>query len=198
MIFKNKKKIKNIYYIEGDYNYGRLDKLTKGWRGKIKNYSVILGGGIHLLDLIIKLKGAKIKTIFTSSNKIVSKKFKNTPHDFAISVLKFKDNSLAKICSNFSSSTDHHHLFNVYAENTSFFYQRDRSTQYFREKDKKSKIEIKYKYNNKTKAGMLTNFFDTIYKGKKNLRISENDLFYLMKICLKLVESQNKNKIIKL
>ena len=50
----------------------------------------------------------------------MSKKFKNTPHDFAISVLKFKDNSLAKICSNFSSSTDHHHLFNVYAENTSF------------------------------------------------------------------------------
>ena len=110
-------------------------------------------------------------------------------------ILKFKDNSLAKICSNFSSSTDHHHLFNVYAENTSFFYQRDRSIQYFREKDKKSKIEVKYKYNNKTKAGMLINFFDTIYKGKKNLRISENDLFYLMKICLKLVESQNKNKM---
>jgi predicted dehydrogenase len=198
MIFKNKKKIKKIYYIEGDYNYGRLDKLTKGWRGKIKNYSVILGGGIHLLDLIIKLKGLKIKSIFTSSNKIISKKFKNTPDDFAISILKFKDNSIAKICSNFSSSTDHHHIFNIYSESTSFFYHRDRSIQYFREKDKKSKIEVKYKYNNKTKAGMLKNFFDAINKGKKKLRISENELFYLMKICLRLVESQNKNKIIKL
>ena len=30
-----KKKLGDIYHIEGDYNYGRLKKLTKGWRGKI-------------------------------------------------------------------------------------------------------------------------------------------------------------------
>ena len=39
----------DIYYLEMDYNYGRLKKITDGWRGKIKNYSVVLGGAYTLL-----------------------------------------------------------------------------------------------------------------------------------------------------
>ena len=196
-LIKEKKKLKKIYYVEGDYNYGRIDKLTKGWRGKINDYSVILGGGIHLIDLILKLKGKNVKEIFTMSNKIITNKFKNTPDDFAVSLLKFEDDSIAKISSNFSSSTDHHHIFNLYSKDTSFFYKRDKSEQCFREKDNKPKIEVKYNYDNKTKGQMLKNFLDAISK-KKKLMISENELFYLMKICLILVESQKKNKIISL
>ena len=37
-----------------------------------------------------------------------------------------------------------------------------------------------------------------LFQKKNKLIVSENDLFYLMKICLKLVESQKKNKVIKL
>ena len=196
-LIKEKKKLKKIYYLEGDYNYGRIDKLTKGWRGKIKDYSVILGGGIHLIDLILKLKGKNVKEIFTMSNKIITNKFKDTPNDFAVSLLKFEDDSIAKISSNFSSSTDHHHVFNLYSKDTSFSYKRDKSEQSFREKDNKPKIEVKYNYNNKTKGQMLKNFLDAISK-KKKLMISENELFYLMKICLTLVESQKKNKMITL
>ena len=48
-----KKKIKKnffgkIYFIEADYNYGRLEKIISGWRSKIKNYSV----NIHLVCII--------------------------------------------------------------------------------------------------------------------------------------------------
>ena len=123
-LLKNKKKLEKIYFIEGDYNYGRLDKLIYGWRGKINNYSVILGGGIHLLDIILKIKGKKVKEVYTLSNKIITKKFKSIPEDFAISLIKFEDDSIAKISSNFSSSTDHHHIFNIYSKNTSYFYKR--------------------------------------------------------------------------
>ncbi|MDA7604052.1 Gfo/Idh/MocA family oxidoreductase [Candidatus Pelagibacter sp.] len=196
-IIKEKKKIKKIYYLEGDYNYGRIDKLTKGWRGKVKNYSVILGGGIHLLDLILKLKGKKVKEIFTMGNKIISNKFKKTPDDFAVSFLKFEDKSIAKISSNYSSSSDHHHIFNIYSQNSSFFYSRNKSEQYFKEKDRRPKKEKKYNHNNKAKGQMLINFFDAIRK-KKQLIISQKDLFYLMKICLLMVQSKIKNKIIKL
>lgn len=197
-MIKEKKKFKKIYYLEGDYNYGRLDKLTKGWRGKIENYSVILGGGIHLLDLILKIKEKKVKEIYTLSNKLITSNFKKTPDDFAVSLLRFEDNSIAKISSNFSSSTDHHHVLNLYSKNTSFFYNRDQSSQYFREKENKPKIRVKYKYDNKTKGKMLINFFDSILSNKNRLIISENEQFYLMKVCLMLVESQFKKKIIKL
>ena len=197
-MIKEKKKLKKIYFLEGDYNYGRLDKLTNGWRGKIKNYSVILGGGIHLLDLILKLKEKKVKEVYTLSNKIISDKFKNTPDDFAVSLLKFEDESIAKVSSNFASPTDHHHIFNIYSQNTSFFYKHNKSEQNFKEKDNRAKIEIKYKYENKTKGQMLINFFDAIRITRNKLIISENELFYLMKICLMLVKSQKINKVIKL
>lgn len=196
-LIKEKKKLKKTYFLEGDYNYGRIHKLTKGWRGKIKDYSVILGGGIHLIDIILKLKGKKVREMITMSNKIVTNKFKKVPEDFAVSLLKFEDDSIAKISSNYSSSTDHHHIFNIYSKNTSLFYNRDKSQQYFREKENKPKIEVKYRYDNKIKAKMLINFFEAILK-KKKLIVSENELFYLMKICLKLVKSQKKNKLIKL
>ncbi len=197
-LIREKKKLKKIYYLEGDYNYGRLDKLTKGWRGKIKDYSVILGGGIHLIDLILKIKEKKVKEIYTMSNKLISRKFKNYANDFAVSLLKFDDNSIAKISSNFSSPSDHHHIFNVYAQNTSFFYNRNKSEQYFRENENKSSIKLNYKYDNKTKGKMLLNFLSAISRKNSNLIISENELFYLMKICLFLVQSQKKNRIIKL
>jgi len=197
-LIKNKKKLKKTYFLEGDYNYGRLEKLTKGWRGKIKNYSVILGGGIHLLDLILKIKNKKVKEVFTTGNKIITQNLKKIPKDFALSILKFEDNSIAKISSNFSSSTDHHHIFNLYSENTSFFYKRDKSEQFFREIKKKPNITVKYNYNNNDKSEILLNFFETIINQKKKAIISEDDLFYLMKISLMLVESHKKNKIIKL
>lgn len=197
-LIKNRKKFKQLYFLEGDYNYGRIDKLTKGWRGKVKDYSVILGGGIHLLDLILSLKRSKVMEVYTQTNKIITKKFKSVPKDFAISLIKFKDNSIAKISSNFSSSTDHHHIFNLYSKDSSLFYKRNISEEYFREVDNKPKIELKYKFDNNQKKKMLTNFFDAIISKKNKLIVSENDLFYLMKICLKLVESQKKNKVIKL
>ena len=56
-LFKNiKKKIEkdNIFYIEADYIWGRKKKLF-GWRSKIKDYSIILGAGIHVIDLVMWL-----------------------------------------------------------------------------------------------------------------------------------------------
>ena len=72
-LIKNRKNFKQMYFLEGDYNYGRIDKLTKGWRGKVKDYSVILGGGIHLLDLILSLKRSKVMEVYTQTNKIITK-----------------------------------------------------------------------------------------------------------------------------
>ena len=59
------------------------------------------------------------------SNKIITDKFKNIADDFAVSLLKFEDNSIAKISSNFSSSTDHHHIFNIYSQKIFLFFIRE-------------------------------------------------------------------------
>ena len=43
-----------IYLIEVEYNYGRKSKLMDGWRAN-PNYSMVLGGGLHMLDLMFWL-----------------------------------------------------------------------------------------------------------------------------------------------
>jgi predicted dehydrogenase len=45
-----------IVSIDMAYHYGRPEKL-KGWRGQIPNYSLIVGGGIHLVDLACGVAG---------------------------------------------------------------------------------------------------------------------------------------------
>ena len=42
-----------LFHLEGDYDYGRRHKLTDGWRGRIPYYSVVLGGAIHMVDLLL-------------------------------------------------------------------------------------------------------------------------------------------------
>ena len=89
------KKLGDIYHIEGDYNYGRLKKLTKGWRGKIPYYSITLGGGTHIIDIasfLIK----KIIQVKSFSNKIVTKKSTFKFDDNVVSILKFEDNVIGK------------------------------------------------------------------------------------------------------
>ena len=52
-----------LFYIEADYIWGRLNKLTKGWRNKTKNYSLILGTAIHMIDLVMWLINDKPKML---------------------------------------------------------------------------------------------------------------------------------------
>ena len=57
---------------KGDYNYGRFEKLTKGWRGKIPFYSVTQGGGIHMIDIMIWLLKSSPKEVFAIGNNLSS------------------------------------------------------------------------------------------------------------------------------
>ena len=81
MLFNTIKKqinLKEIYYIDAGYLWGRKEKLF-GWRSKTKNYSLTLGASIHIIDLVcwmLKLKPIKVFTKI--SNKITKNtKFKN-------------------------------------------------------------------------------------------------------------------------
>ena len=70
--FKKKINTNRIYFIEGDYIWGRRKKLF-GWRSKIKEYTLTLGAGIHIIDLINWLTGLKPKTVYAVGNKKATK-----------------------------------------------------------------------------------------------------------------------------
>ena len=110
----------DIFYLEGDYNYGRLNKILDGWRGKLDFYSIIYGGAVHLADLIIWLTGKKVVEVFTYGNDIITSNTNFKYNDFAVSLLKFEDKSIAKISSNFGCIFPHFHGLLIYGSKATF------------------------------------------------------------------------------
>jgi predicted dehydrogenase len=192
-LLKDLKKTKKNYYLEGEYNYGRLKKLTHGWRSKIKDYSITLGGGIHIIDLILQIKkNVEVKEIFTLGNKIITKNNRNKCKDLIVSLIKFEDGSIAKILCNFSSKTEHHHVLRVFNEKFSFFYSKNKTEMIKSRNEKVKTLKRSFIYNNSMKSTIINNFIETIKKGKKELFYSEEEIFNLMKICFLIDKSLKK------
>ena len=63
--FKNLKRedFGEIYRIDAVYNWGRTEKLNEGWRKEDPNYSLVMGGLIHIVDLIVWLTGLNMEVI---------------------------------------------------------------------------------------------------------------------------------------
>lgn len=150
----------DIYHVEGDYNYGRLQKLTNGWRGDIPFYSVMHGGGLHLIDLILWLKKTKVKSVVGTSNKIVSLNTNFRHDDFKTAFLKFEDDSTAKVNANFGCVLPHNHELKVFGKKGSFLYNFNKGY-FFTSRSKSVKPKIySQSYTNKMKMSFIHNFVD--------------------------------------
>jgi predicted dehydrogenase len=111
-----------LYYLEGDYNFGRLEKITEGWRGEIDFYSVTHGGGIHMLDLMLWLSGRRVIDVVALGNKIASAGTKFRFADMVTALLRFEDGMTAKVSANFGCVAPHHHVLSVYGTAGTFLH----------------------------------------------------------------------------
>lgn len=51
------KDLGEIYLVEADYEYGRAKKYIHGWRGQMPEYSIVMGGGLHMIDVVDWITG---------------------------------------------------------------------------------------------------------------------------------------------
>jgi predicted dehydrogenase len=193
-----KKKIKtkvtgDIYYCEGDYNYGRINKILYGWRGQIPFYSVVLGGAIHLIDLIIWLSNNKVRSVIAEGNKISTKNTKFKNYDLVSALLKFEDGMISKVTSNFASVTPHHHILSIYGTKSTFFYN-NKEIKFYKSRDDLNIKNKKSKFFNKQKSEILDSFIDSVYY-QKNLKIvHEKEIINLMSVCFAIEKSLKTKK----
>jgi len=188
------KKIGNLYHLEASYNYGRLYKLTSGWRGKIPFYSVTLGGGIHLIDLVLWLNNySKITKVFSIGNSISTKKTSFRFNDLVVAIIKFKNNVTFKLTSNYSCVMPHHHVLEAYGTKKTFIYNFNNSQKFISRNKKVKPTKIKKNYDNFEKSKVLTTFIKSLTrKNKKNI-IKQNEILDLMSACFK-IENALKRK----
>jgi len=184
-----------LYYLEGDYDYGRLGKLTGSWRGRIPFYSVSHGGGIHLIDLILWLSGESPKEVISFGNNIstVSTIFKYP--DFVVALFKFKSGLLAKITANFGSVTRHGHKLCVYGTKGTFIHGHNGAFYSF-SRDPKEPLQLAQgAYPSANKGDMISSFIDYILLGKRPM-VAEKEVFEAMSVSLAIEKSlSNRCKV---
>jgi predicted dehydrogenase len=112
----------NIYAFDGEYLYGRLDKITQGWRKDVENYSVILGGGIHLVDLMLWLTGERPDSVWAQGNNICTAGSAFRYSDFVTATMHFPSGLIGRITANFGCVHRHQHVVRIFGTRGTFLY----------------------------------------------------------------------------
>lgn len=115
----------SVFHIEADYLYGRLSKLTDGWRGRIPGYSVVLGGAVHMVDLVLWLTGTHVEEVMAYGNNIASRMGGVGANDHVTALMRCRDGMTAKVSANFGCVRPHEHVLTVYGTKATFSHTRD-------------------------------------------------------------------------
>jgi len=111
-----------IYSFDGEYLYGRLHKITDGWRSRVENYSVIEGGGIHMIDLMLWLIDERPESAFSIGNRISTEGTGFRYDDFAACTLHMPSGLVGRIVANFACVHRHQHVVRLFGTKGTFLY----------------------------------------------------------------------------
>ena len=184
-------KFGKIFSVEGDYNYGRLHKITDGWRGKIDFYSVVYGGGIHIIDLFLWLTEDIVIEVDAYGNNISSRgKFKY--NDTVVCILKFKSGMVGKLAVNYACVFPHFHPLSIYGTKATFVNGMEHGS-FFTSRDPLQKPEkIETPYPGVHKGDIIYSFIDSILNGSK-VEVSQEDVFKAMSVCFAIEKAVNSH-----
>jgi len=183
-----------LYYMEGDYDYGRLHKLKDGWRGRIPHYSVVHGGGIHLIDLLCWLYADKVEEVFAYGNKFFTSDNIFRSSDFVVAILKFRRGALAKVTANFGSVTPHFHRLAVYGTLATFQQSHSGANYFFSRGSQGLPIAISDDYPGTEKGDILPSFVRAILDGTPQ-DVTAEEVINAMSISIAIEKSVSTGRI---
>jgi predicted dehydrogenase len=112
----------DLYAIDGDYLYGRIHKVTEGWRREVADYSVMQGGGIHLLDLMLWLTGRRPLSVTAAGNRISTAGTAFRYNDYCAATLQFDGGMIGRLSANYGCVHRHQHVLRVFGTRATFIY----------------------------------------------------------------------------
>tara|TARA_B110000971_G_scaffold221989_1_gene272296 strand:- start:9341 stop:10324 length:984 start_codon:yes stop_codon:yes gene_type:complete len=192
--FKQKVNDKKIFYIEGDYLWGRKEKLF-GWRANVKDYSLTLGAGIHLIDLIMWLTKTRPISVYSMGNKnaTIGTRFKK--ESLIVMLFKFPKNIIVKITANGGAIYDHFHELKVFCLKQTYVNSKLGSFSY--EDNRLIKESSSYP-DKKNRKKLIRNFIDCLIEKKTSPIITIKEQIDLMSVCFAVDKSLKLNKTLKI
>lgn len=186
-----------LFNIEGDYLYGRLEKLTASWRGQIPGYSVTLGGAVHIIDLLLWLTGDRVVEVTAIGNGIASEGSAYRGRDLASALLRFESGMIGKVSANFGCVYPHFHRLAVYGTKATFENGHNAGL-LWRSRDPKIAPEsLTSAYPGVEKGDLIPSFVDAIL-GKGAAAVTEQEVLATMAVGLAIDLSLTEGRVVKI
>jgi predicted dehydrogenase len=173
-----------IYYIEGDYLWGRINKLTEGWRKDMEFYSIIHGAAVHMIDLVLWITDMRPVEIQALGNKMATAGSGMKFNSFAVILMKFEDGSIAKISANGGCIHPHFHRLTVFGRKKTFIHDLLGSKWIDVTDPDVEKRDVVEDYPAKEKRGeVITSFVNSILSKGSMALIPCDDVFNTTSVC---------------
>lgn len=168
-----------LFHVEGDYDYGRRHKLTDGWRGEEASYSVVLGGGIHIADLMLWLTGERPERVVAAvGNDIATRGTSFAEANFVVAVLSCPSGLTWKLTANLGCVSPHFHGLRVYGTDGTFANGLPAAVLH----TEGASMPIATAYPGVSKSGLIGPFVDSIVTGEP-AGVSSDDAFAALSVC---------------
>lgn len=185
-----------LYYLEADYNYGRIHKITQGWRGSLPYYSVFLGGAVHLVDLLLWLTGWRVSEVTARGNAIATEGTGFRFNDLTVALLTFENGAVAKVAANFACVGEHFHRLLLYGTEATFenFPAHGRLT--VSRGATPPPVLLDAPYPGRQKGALIAAFVASLLgeSGFAAEAVSESAVFDAMAVCLAVEQSVRENR----
>ena len=189
----------SVFYLEADYFWGRIQKLTKGWRKEMEFYSIIHGAAVHMIDLILWTMNEKPVEVQGYGNRIATRGSGLRYNDFASLLVKFQNGEIAKITANGGCVHPHFHRLAVFGTRKSLIHEFGAGKWFEHGSTDLIETPISEDYPVlEDKAKIVTSFVDSILDDAEPGIVSCNDVFNTMSVCFaaeKALQSGNPMEI---
>lgn len=180
-----------IFSIEANYQYGRLAKLTDGWRATTPGHSIVLGGGIHMIDLTMWLMDSPIVEVSAFGNRIASSGSPHPNFDCVSASVQFENGAIGQISTNYGCVRPHYHALSVFGTEATFFNDPGPAFLY-RSRDPDTEPErLNTTYPFAAKGDAIPSFVDAIL-GRGAPSVDEDDVFRSLSVCFAIEQAAHQ------
>jgi predicted dehydrogenase len=180
-----------LFHLEADYNYGRVEKVTQGWRGEIPYYSVVYGGGVHMIDLMMWFSGSDIAEVTAYGNRIATRGTRFRFDDCVVSIMKFRNGATGKMAANYGCVHPHFHQISLYGTQATFQNTLDGGRLITDRRPEAVPEPVDAAYPGCKKGELLGDFLDGLVRNRP-AEVTAEDVFRTMSVCFAIEESARK------
>lgn len=188
-----------IFYLEADYLWGRREKLTDGWRGRLPYYSIILGASIHMVDLLLWLVGRRPVEVVSMGNRIATAGTGFRFDDFNVMLIRWENGLVAKVMSSGGCVHPHFHRLWVYGTAETFIHDSLASGRVVSPDPARPPEVVEGDYPAREHKGrLILSFVESIAEPSHASLVSEEDVFNALSVCFAAIDSLQSGTVVRI